>query len=276
MSPFQPKQITQYQAEHLEELQGDVSESAVRYTLDLIPPFVAGDVIHDNACGVGVVTESIMEKNPPSIRIHATDINSEFVKGTGALAEKNGWPVETAAMSAQELTFPDSKFTHSFTNFTFHCLGDHDTAAKQIYRTLKPGGAAVTSIWVYMPHTETLQHAHWRPRGTDGPMPILLPLEGFKEDDLRKTLRVGGFKDENITLSEKTCYLKIPDLKRWAQLAWSYLGSVPTGWSQNDEDKWDEAIEDIVDQLQSGDGISTNEKGETVLKMVAVIAVAKK
>ncbi len=105
-------------------------------------------------------------------------------------------------------------------------------------------------------------------------MPVLLPLEGFQERDLRKALEVGGFKD--IKCYEKDCYLKIPDLKRWAQLAWSYLGSLPTGWSQNDELRWDEAIADIVEQLESGEGISKNDKGETVLRMVACIAIAKK
>lgn len=54
------------------------------------------------------------------------------------------------------------------------------------------------------------------------------------------------------------------------------MGTLPTGWSQNDEDKWDEAIADIVEQLESGDGIHKNDKSETVLRMVACIAIAKK
>ncbi|KUI66541.1 Ubiquinone/menaquinone biosynthesis C-methyltransferase UbiE [Cytospora mali] len=273
---FQPKQITKYQAEHLAELQGDVSEQAIKFTLNLIPAFADNDVVHDNACGSGVVTETIMTLPPPSVRIHATDINAQFMQGVAALVEKNKWPVTTAVMSAQELDFPDNKFTHSFTSFAFHCLGDHDAAAKQVYRTLKPGGTAIASIWIFMPHVDALQHAHWRTRGRDGPMPTLLPLEGFQEADLRKALEAGGFKAENITCSNKDCYLSIPDIKRWAQLAWSYLGTLPSGWSQNDEDKWSEVIDDIVEQLESGDGISKNEAGETVLKMVACVAAAQK
>ena len=273
---FQPKQITKYEAKHLTELQGDVSEDAIRYSLALLPTFSSGDVIHDNAAGSGAVTATIMELLPPetNIYIEATDINEQFVAGCKALAESKKWPVNTSVMSAQELTFPDDKFTHSFTSFAFHCLGDHNAAAKQVYRTLKPGGTAIASIWTFMPHVDALQHAHWRTRGKEGPMPILLPLEGFQESDLRTSLEIGGFKD--ITCYEKVCFLPIQDLKRWAQLAWSYLGSLPRGWSVSDEDKWDEAIEDIVEQLQSGNGISKNEKGETVLKMVACIAIAKK
>lgn len=274
---FQPKQITKYQAEHLAELQGNVSEQAIEYILGLIPPFSDGDVIHDNACGYGAVTETIMGLVPPAtIHIEATDINTQFVQDVAAIADKNSWPVSTAVMPAQELTFPDDNFTHSFNSFAFHCLGDHDAAARQVYRTLKPGGTAIASIWVSMPHVDALQQAHWRTRGKDGPMPTLLPLEGFQEADLRKSLEAGGFKAGNITCSNKDCYLRVPDLRRWAQLAWSYLGPLPDGWTQDDEEKWDEAIDDIVDGLQSGDGITQNEQGETVLKMIASVAVASK
>lgn len=274
---FQPKQITKYQAEHLAELQGNVSEQAIEYILGLIPPFSDGDVVHDNACGYGAVTETIMGLVPPAtIHIEATDINKQFVQGVAALADKNSWPVSTAVMSAQELTFPNDNFTHSFNSFAFHCLGDHDAAARQVYRTLKPGGTAVASIWVSMPHVDALQRAHWRTRGVDGPMPTLLPVEGFQEADLRKSLEAGGFKSENITCSNKDCYLRVSDLRRWAQLAWSYLGPLPAGWTQSDEKKWDEAIDDIVVGLQSGYGITQNEHGETVLKMVACVAVASK
>ncbi|PVI00355.1 S-adenosyl-L-methionine-dependent methyltransferase [Periconia macrospinosa] len=278
---FQPKQITKYEATHLKELQGNVSEAVIEYSLGLIPPFTNGDNIHDNAAGSGAVTATIFEQVSSSgtgarIHIDATDINPQFVAGCKALAESKNWPVDTAVMSAQEITFPDESFTHSFTSFAFHCLGDHDKAAKHVYRTLKPHGVALASIWTSMPHVEALQHAHWRTRGKDGPMPTLLPLESFQEPQLRNALKAGGFKDENIKCYVKESFLEIPDLKRWAQLAWSYLGPLPDGWSQNDEDRWDEAIADTVEQLKSGNGISKNEKGDTVLKMVACVAVAKK
>ncbi|KAH8773527.1 S-adenosyl-L-methionine-dependent methyltransferase [Diaporthe sp. PMI_573] len=273
---FQPKQIIKYQAEELNELQGDVSQQAINFSLKIIPPFRVGDVIHDNACGSGAITESIMALNPPDIHIEATDINEQFTQGVAAIAADKSWPVTTANMPAQKLTFPDENFNLSFTNFAFHCLGDHDSAAAQIYRSLKPGGSAMASIWTFMPHVDALQHAHWRTRGKYGPMPTLLPLEGFKEPDLLKTLELGGFKPDNISCQNVECHLRVPDLKRWAQLAWSYLGHTPSGWSPSDEDKWDEAIEDIVEQLHSGDGISHNDKGETVMRMIACIGVAKK
>lgn len=268
--------MTQYQGKHLKELQGDVSETAIKYSLGLLPPFLPGDVVHDNACGNGAVTKTIMEVEPPNIKIDATDINPQFVASCAASAEKYKWPVTAAVMSAQEITFPANRFTHSFTCFAFHCIGDHDAAAKQVYRTLKSDGTAIASIWTYMPHVNALHHAHWRTRGEESPMPLLLPLDSFREKDLRKTLEAGGFEKSKINCYEHDFLLKVQDLKRWAQLAWSYLGALESGWCQNDEDKWDEAIADIVEQLDNGDGISKNDEGETVLRMAACIAIAKK
>jgi hypothetical protein len=47
-------------------------------------------------------------------------------------------------------------------------------------------------------------------------------------------------------------------------------------WSQNDEDKWGEVVSDIEEEMKSEDSIFKIGKGETVLRMVACIAVATK
>jgi hypothetical protein len=60
MAGFLPKQLTQYEASHLAELQDDVSETVASYFLTLISPIPTGSVIHDNACGAGAVTETTM------------------------------------------------------------------------------------------------------------------------------------------------------------------------------------------------------------------------
>ncbi|KAI0103252.1 S-adenosyl-L-methionine-dependent methyltransferase [Nemania sp. FL0031] len=278
---FFPKQFTKYQAEHLAELQGNVSETAAKYCLTLIPPFKTGDVVHDNACGYGAVTQSIMAASPPpaGIHIHATDINPKFVQGVERLAKSKSWTVTAAAMPAEALTFENNKFTHSITGFAFHCIDKHYEAAGQIYRTLQPGGVAIATVWDFMPHVAALQHAHWKTRGEEAPMPTLLAMGDYEESKLRDALKAGGFTDENISCTETTAHLKVlkDDLKRWAQLAWSYLGAPPGDeWSQHDEDHWDEAINDIVEQLQSGNRGITSTDGEIIMEMHGVVAVAKK
>ena len=129
MSTFRPKQITQYQASHMAELVGGTSEEVTAESLCLLPKTIEPDaVIHDNACGAAPATAVVMEQHPPTITIHATDLNPVFVDGVAAMAKEKGWPVTAAVMDVKKLDFPDNKFTHTF--FTFSCP------------LLKAGGAA--------------------------------------------------------------------------------------------------------------------------------------
>ncbi|KAF0638238.1 hypothetical protein FPSE5266_01862 [Fusarium pseudograminearum] len=278
-SPYQPKQVTQYEASHLIELMGNVSETIIDYSLDIIPPFKPTDLIHDNACGAGVVSQAIIEKIPPSaegLRIQATDINPQFVIACEQMAKLNKWPVEAHVMDARDLDFSNNHFSHSFNNFAFHSMDVARHGLKEVHRTLKPGGIAMVSTWNEMPHTDALKHANRRTRGDDAPLPVLLQDMSFEEEHMRKELQGAGFDPDKTKIYHKDAFVTIPDLRRWAQLAWSYLGALPSGWLREDEEKWEEALSDIVEQLANSDGISKNDKGETVMRFAGCVAIATK
>ncbi|KAJ4245019.1 hypothetical protein NW762_014226 [Fusarium torreyae] len=278
-SGFQPKQITQYEASRLVELMGNISEEVIEFSLDLIPPFKPSDVIHDNACGAGTVSQFILEKASPStegLHIDATDINPQFIAACEQLAQKNNWPLKTQVMDVRALEFPDSYFTHSFNNLAYNTLDVAELGLKESFRTLKPGGVVMVSTWNEKAHNNAIKHASRRTRGEDSPLPLLFEAELFEEERLKKALNSAGFDPTKTKIHHKDVFVTIPDMKRWAQLAWSYLGFLPSGWSQGDEEKWDEAVNDLVEQLASGPGISKNEKGETVLKYAGCIAIATK
>jgi ubiquinone/menaquinone biosynthesis C-methylase UbiE len=115
--PFTPKQMYPKTAALFEAIIGTTSEDVNQHIFThLFPPFPPDSLIHDNGCGSGQVTSEIMATHPPSsIRIIATDANIYQVDGCQAKVDANQWPVETLVMRAQELTFPDNYFTHSFT-----------------------------------------------------------------------------------------------------------------------------------------------------------------
>ncbi|GKU07718.1 gdsl esterase lipase protein [Fusarium langsethiae] len=278
-SSYQPKQVTQYEASHLIELMGNVSETIINFSLDLLPPFKSTDIIHDNACGAGVASQAIMARTPPSaegLRIQATDINPQFVMACEQMAKLNKSPLEAHTMDACDLDFSNNHFSHSFNNFAFHSMNFAKHGLKEVHRTLKPGGIAMVSTWNRMPHIDALKHANRRTRGEGAPLPMLLQDMSFEEGQMKKALQDAGFDSDKTKIYHRDAYVTVPDIKRWAQLAWSYLGVLPSGWLREDEERWDEAVDDIVEKLVHSDGISKNEKGETVMRFAGCVAIAIK
>ena len=204
--PFTPKQMMPKTAELYKELTGDSSVDAAKHTIThLLPPFAAHAIIHDNGCGTGEVTQAIMTSNPPEgITIKATDRNQYMIDGCREFATAGKWPGEATVMPSQSLIFPDNYFTHSFANFFItHLDENHDRAANNIHRTLKPGGTAIISTWATMAHGEPIKRAHLGTRGPDVSFPMGMPTHWYENDALKNFFIVGGFKKENINIT--TC-----------------------------------------------------------------------
>jgi hypothetical protein len=110
-------------------------------------------------------------------------------------------------MPAQSFTSPGKHFAHSSTKFAFHCLGDSGGAAKRVYRTLRPGGIAVSTIWVDMPHTNALEYVHFVIREKDVVPPFQLSQLWYKEEHLGKALEMGGFDPKKMVFYDKEAFL---------------------------------------------------------------------
>ena len=77
-------------------------------------------------------------------------------------------------------------------------------------------------------------------------------------------------------LSISQIYCNTTNLDRYATVLWSLLGpSWELGWLESDEERWDEAIAIVKDELRKSDGFEDNGTG-IKLKFQANIAVAKK
>ncbi|KAF2186088.1 S-adenosyl-L-methionine-dependent methyltransferase, partial [Zopfia rhizophila CBS 207.26] len=119
---------------------GSTRDVAIR-ALDLLPAVAPDSIVLDNACGTGVVTSEVLRREPTA-RVHAVDFAANMVEMARArFSGKSN--VACAQMAGEALTFADCTFTHSITNFALHLFGDASKGAEHIYRTLKPGGAAV-------------------------------------------------------------------------------------------------------------------------------------
>ncbi|KAI0383331.1 S-adenosyl-L-methionine-dependent methyltransferase [Hypomontagnella monticulosa] len=276
-APFVPRQAVEFSGALLQELQGDVSDTIARDLLrEELPPLAPSSVIHDNGCGYGAVTMAIMNTNPPdSITIHATDVNPIFTAQLQAkLVENPSWPVKVETMDASNLTFPDNMFDLSVATFVFPGLSDDIAAASHILRTLKPEGIGVVSVWKEMPWHVALENAHHKTRGADEPMAPFLSRSWYKKEKLEQVLKDAGWK--NVRFVESTAWLNLgTDLKRWATIAWTFLAKPVGGWRQRDEDKWDEAINSVVEELRQGEWHKV-EDGIHKIRMIADIAIVQK
>lgn len=180
-------------------------------------------------------------------------------------------------MKAQELTFPDSTFDVSFTNFVIMGLDNRELAAKHLFRTLKPGGAAVVSTWASMPHDLPLKKAHEVTRPSDSKLRIQWGGDLLLESTLKDFYLEGGFEKEKIEIKPFELWHLVPDLAAWAEGLWSFLGDTEEGWSVHDQVRWSEAVKTIIEELGRSRDLVRSEDGKGgKLRFVAHVGVARK
>ncbi|ORY18410.1 S-adenosyl-L-methionine-dependent methyltransferase [Clohesyomyces aquaticus] len=271
---FVPKQCPPRSPLILDAIQGDVTKQIATYAFSLAPPIIPTSIIHDNACGTGAITEVISSGPHPS-KLHATDLNPAFTRLVAGKAQQNGWTwVETAPMDCLDLTFPENYFTHSITSFCLQVVPDAGRAVEQIYRSVKKGGTAIITTWSPVPHADAVENANALTRGNGTVLPMGLPPERQTTEWVEGLLKGAGFA--SVQVSQHAGYCKTDDLKAWCANLWSFVGVQARGWTQKDEDTWDQAVAEMVRHLKSNPDVESGEDGGAVIKMVANVAVATK
>ncbi|KAL5590194.1 hypothetical protein FOBRF1_013751 [Fusarium oxysporum] len=143
-----------------------LAQHVISFIADL-KPLTSESKILDNACGTGIVTDIIL-KSGIQPEIHAIDVAENMV--SIARDRFSSHPdVHAAAMTGEELSFPDDTFTHSITNLGLMYFTDADKGARAISRTLHPDGVAVVTGWTTMGHIKIIQEVQAQIRPDDTP-----------------------------------------------------------------------------------------------------------
>jgi SAM-dependent methyltransferase len=264
MARFVPKQALPVDAKTYAEILGDGTQNVAHQIMSYISPFPEGSIVHDNACGQGVVSKAIMSQSPISITIHATDIWPKMVEVTNSMASKNSWPIESATIASEDLTFTDDFFTHTVMNFGIHMVKSSTSAAFQIYRTLKPGGTAIFTVWADKIFIKAVTSGHERTRPAGISPPPGVTKHWMELEQIYRTLQDAGFDQKNFRYETVATSIEVKSSRRWAEIVWSFMGALDPGWVEEDEVRWDEAVDAIQKALEEWNGF---EKKDGVAKL---------
>lgn len=256
---------------------GLVTAQFAKHNLSIIPPIQDGSVVHDNACGSGTVSRLILSslQTPNSTKIHATDIDPPFLSAFEKAVKDHSWPVSVTHQKSEALNFEDNTFTHSLTNIAiFFTSSAGLDGAKEIYRTLRPGGIAVVNCWAHVTWLLPVKAVHETIRpGKPFPTPVVAWHDG---QHIQKVMQDAGFAKENMKIerSDAWAVVKKDGLREWAEKSWAYLGGI-AGWFEDDERTWDQAVDKLVELLLVQPG-TVVDGDEVRMKASQWVVVAKK
>ncbi|PVI02658.1 hypothetical protein DM02DRAFT_717261 [Periconia macrospinosa] len=191
-NPFVPKQAIVPTFEFYKELAADGVMNLARTSLAQIPSIQDGAIIHDNGCGTGAATVSVItfldaSSNPQ----HSKDKNRS---------------AEAIVMDSNALTFPNVTFSHSI-------------ADALLFRTIKPGGYAIANAWHNIPNMPPIEAAAKAPKPPCTP-PSRQGLERWSKIVFLKS--VYEQPETNVTTSE---------INHYANMFWSFIfGTSRAGW----------------------------------------------
>ena len=257
-------------APNYEKQSAGVTRRLGQQVLALLPPITTSSIVHDNACGPGIITSEIVTQaskagvEPPTI--YATDFTKGMIDALQSTIDAGDLKTVTAqVMDGSDLSqFEDDKFTHSITNFGIFAFPDAVAGSKHIYRTLKPGGVAVITTWKHPGNiffiNKVLQELA---PGLEEWFPL---REWTEEAKLRVIIEEGGFEKDNVDIIEKGTLWSIADFEATVELFdgpfWHHSKS---GLNEEQKAGWLDAVRKVL-KARNGKGID----------MIAWVAVARK
>jgi ubiquinone/menaquinone biosynthesis C-methylase UbiE len=260
-------------AQNYIKMSGGVTRTIGLHALSVMPPITSESVVHDNACGPGILTLDILAAaasagtEPPTI--HATDFADGMVNALQSTIDSEGLKTVTArVMDGSDLSpFADEMFTHSLTNFGVFAFPDAIAGVKHIHRTLQPSGTALLTTWK-SPGNFHFIHEVQKVIQPEKPLSFFLDPCWQLESKLWDILEAGGFQHDKIRITENTAELRFTDVEEGVQLFSNpFWDKTKEGLTEKQRKMWDELVREKVQGL--------HDRNEAV-SMVAHVAVAQK
>jgi ubiquinone/menaquinone biosynthesis C-methylase UbiE len=248
-----------------------------------------GSIVLDNSCGTGIVTEEILLRHRDVegserrlATIHAVDPASNMLaiarRKLEVLAEspsrRAAFKITTRVMRGEQLDFDDNTFTHIITNLGILFYEDSLVGAKEMYRTLMPGGVAVVTSWIDLGYFEqVLQPAHSEIRLDDPPLELPLSLDWLSPSHLEATMVRAGFQEVQISTSK--VHHGARSLEKLVDSLMETSHGVWAGWTDDERIKFRGFVREMATPLAERYTMPDGNPGFGI-PMVAAVAVCRK
>ena len=254
---------------------------ACRAVASHLPPLLKslpaeGGTVLDNACGTGAATEELL-KVFPKAQVSAADVVPTMIESfRSIIAAKSELAAQVKDLrieDGQKLTYADNSFDASITNFGIFFFPDPVAGAKQIHRTLKPGGTAAVTLWKTFGFKPILWEVQDRVKPAN-PLTELPLMEPWCDPKLlEKTLKEGGFGNVEFTVVEEGMWGK--DKEDFKLVLLENFGAlVSRNWTDEEKAKLAPITSQVLDEMQ--DKFCVTDGKKVGCMMEAWVAVSTK
>ena len=165
-----------------------------------------GVSVLDLASGTGVVAGMLSHQVGAQGHVHAADLNPTMLSFAKKRCEGAPGPVTFYECSADALSLGDSSVDVALCQQGFQFFPDKNTAAKEIFRVLRPGGRTALTTWLPVSECELFGAIceSLEAVGENGiSEKMRIPFDHITAEELRAPFEAAGFSDITVERQEK-------------------------------------------------------------------------
>jgi len=255
---------------------GGSTYAVAQHILSLSPPLDGEKLVLDNCCGTGAFTSQLNHESVSAPQIYAIDKSPGMIEIMQSLITHNGWQgsVKAQSMDSEKLTFPDDIFDLSVTNFGIFFFPDPVQGAKEIFRTLKPGGMAFVTCWKEICFLQIFNEVQKIVQPAKH-MVLQMFETWMKKETIEETMRSGGFA--SLEILSKDVMIIQKNMDELVNILTDHLQEiVGNEWIEEEKMQIEAATLKVMTEQRKTFVVDLDQNGKVGLPMSAWIAKGTK